>query len=308
MRYSLWILLLLLVGTSLAQEIGTPPIFDPSALPGFSLNQTTSEVTAVADIKKYNPAFDVQDVFIQTTKELWTTAAARDFNRMLYSSTLGGTEVLVISATRVNLGSTSSAQRYFNLSLPASMVGWRQGSPSGAAVGEQSYYYPLTPNFLPGSSLSVADTNRQGQDGFRMLFRKGSAVVEFQAHGYGGRLMSPSVAESAARTYVARLSQPTSALSLTTQVISKHVKPHKDEKVQIRISSSSYPVEYSIAVTRGSSVVYRQDVTRSLPFEFVWNGYRNDGQPASNGSHTVTIFGRGSVGSDVKEAQVNVNF
>ena len=113
-------------------------------------------------------------------------------------------------------------------------------------------------------------------------------------------------------SFVVPSAQP---VSLSLDVISKHVKPHKGELARVRATASSAPARFSFAVYRGPSVsgqpvyVSAEQVSASGSLELVWNGYGSTGQPVANGSYTMLVTARNPAGSSATgTAQIVVNF
>lgn len=106
-------------------------------------------------------------------------------------------------------------------------------------------------------------------------------------------------------------------LVLQTITISKHVKPHKSERVKIEIvPSSRADLEISVYRVANRSLpgnlgekVFSQSVPRvASTFVFIWNGEMLDGAFSENGDYDVVIKADDGFGNnDTKVVSVQVN-
>jgi len=143
---------------------------------------------------------------------------------------------------------------------------------------------------------------------FNAVLAQGNTAVEIQT---GGPNWDRTQAESVVRTVATRL-RPTNEVPLSIQayVVSKHVKPHKNERAEVRISSNSHPVGYQVLVKRQGQVIYQTQVGgQTGPYLFVWNGLTIAGQRAQNGDHDVVITATDHFGRRATQSvKIVVNF
>lgn len=107
--------------------------------------------------------------------------------------------------------------------------------------------------------------------------------------------------------------QPPPPLTLSLEVLSKHVKPNKGELARVRVTATNPPSVfwYSIRRQGGGQTVFtspeRLSTTGSV--DIIWDGLDMRGSRVSNGSYDVVLNVRDSSGRVVsKSALVVVNF
>ncbi len=123
---------------------------------------------------------------------------------------------------------------------------------------------------------------------------------------------NPQLATERTVTFLVQ-SQPSTPLSLTLDVLSKHVKPQKGELARVRATASHSPATCTYSITRqgGGQLAYTSS-TLAAPdgtLEINWDGLDNQGQRVSNGSYLVQVDMQDSFGASAQAtAQVVVNF
>lgn len=107
------------------------------------------------------------------------------------------------------------------------------------------------------------------------------------------------------------------AISLQLQVLSKHVKPKKQEWARVKATATGGTIVFSYTIYRGGvgnqpngTLVFQSPEVSAAGgvAELVWNGTDQAGQPASNGSYVMMVLARGALGGQAsQQAHVVVN-
>ncbi|GMU53717.1 MAG: hypothetical protein AMXMBFR33_28630 [Candidatus Xenobia bacterium] len=127
--------------------------------------------------------------------------------------------------------------------------------------------------------------------------------------------ISPSNKTVTTWSFVVPSSQP---LSVELDVLSKHVKPHKNEQARVRATATNPPTSLSYSIYRGgqggpplgSPVLTVQDLPApSGALELVWDGTDASGQQVANGSYLMVVTARDNAGHEASSsAHLVVNF
>ncbi|MEW6279805.1 MAG: hypothetical protein AB1758_14350 [Candidatus Eremiobacterota bacterium] len=102
---------------------------------------------------------------------------------------------------------------------------------------------------------------------------------------------------------------PPIPVNLSVQVVSKHVKPRKNESLVVDVASNRTPVHYTFSIYR-QNCLFAQYVldTREAVYRFTWAGVNQNGVEAHNGVHDLEIRAVDPEGNeDVERVQFNVN-
>ncbi len=101
-------------------------------------------------------------------------------------------------------------------------------------------------------------------------------------------------------------------------MLSKHVKPHKNEQARVRATATNPPTSLSYSIYRGgqggpplgSPVLTVQDLPApSGALELVWDGTDASGQQVANGSYLMVVTARDNAGHEASSsAHLVVNF
>lgn len=121
------------------------------------------------------------------------------------------------------------------------------------------------------------------------------------------------------RSYVVEVTeQDTSKSTLHLGVLSKHVKPHKNEQARVQATATNPPTTLSYSIypggqggpPQGPPVLTVQGLSApSGALELVWDGTDASGQRVPNGSYVMVVTARDSTGSESSEAaHLVVNF
>ncbi len=107
-------------------------------------------------------------------------------------------------------------------------------------------------------------------------------------------------------------------VTLQLNVLSKHVKPHKNEQARVQATATNPPTTLSYSIYRGGQGEPPQGppvlTAQGLPapngaLELVWDGTDASGQRVANGSYVMVVTARDSTGHEASSsAHLVVNF
>ena len=318
------LLLLLLLGLGadpIAWAVPTgkvPPVLDQAVMAGLHLHQSTDMTLSIEQVQVWQQTERDIRAFLKATTsvvlhdEAWLNITKEEWGRFDRPPTA---PYLSYQFTILSFGSAQDAQAFASrcVTVDHDTLHWLEGTPSGQKIGAFCRYMTETPGpgATPAERQQAEERNRSI---LSLVFTRGRAIVQFDVVAGGGVTLSMTQAEHIARVLASRLplrpGEDDDGPQFQAQVVSKHVKPHKNERAEIRLTSSTSPMSYSIQVKRQGQVVYQTQVSgQTGAYLFVWNGYTNSGQQASNGDHDVLITATDSFGRTATQTvQVVVNF
>ncbi len=157
-----------------------------------------------------------------------------------------------------------------------------------------------------------------------------AAIAQLQWDGtdYDGNLVEPGdyvatilLVDSVGRMARGRVEvqvSSTASVTLHLGVLSKHVKPHKNEQARVQATATNPPTTLSYSIypggqggpPQGPPVLTVQGLSApSGALELVWDGTDASGQRVPNGSYVMVVTARDSTGSESSEAaHLVVNF
>lgn len=219
-------------------------------------------------------------------------------------------------------GDTTGARPTFELRTAVGDFRHSQVDPSGLKVfiddeevnPETSLRSQLDPNFVDGGILERLELSIRPV----AALSAGEHTVTIRVPTHGYREGDAQGLTTVTRTFVVQ-SGGGGPLELDTRVVSKHVQPHNKGLAEVEISSSVTPVTYEFSIYRVANrslpgelgdLVFAQTVqSADGVHNFIWNGFKSDGQRADNGNYDLVVSAVGPSGQQASETVgLQVNF